>query len=322
MISQPLVSVIIPTYNYAHYLLRAIDSVLVQNYPVECIEIIVVDDGSTDDTKEVLSSYIEFNKIKYFYQSNQGKAKATHTAIQASQGVYIFNLDADDYFLSDKIATTVELYQKDSTLVHIASPAIIEFAETNIRKAEIFPFSIIDKVLNGKKLLHCFYSNNILFGGGSTFSATAKVLKSLTIPPGVDMYIDEFLLLATLPFGNSYLFSKPLSVWFVHGKNYSAITSNSLNVNKNERLLNSSKSVLKYLQDYSNDQFLIKMYDLQNANRIIYFKELAGVKSFDDILLFCKIIFIHHFYSPLILIKYKVFNRLVPQKILCVLKKY
>ena len=322
MISQPLVSVIIPTYNYAHYILRAIDSVLMQNYPLESIEIIVVDDGSTDATKDVLSEYIKLNKIKYIYQTNQGKAKATYTAIQASHGHYIFNLDADDYFLADKIATTVELYQLDPTLVHIASPAIIEFSETNIREVEKFPFSILDKVLNGDKLLHYFYSNNILFGGGSTFSAKAKVLKGLNIPAGVDMYIDEFLLLATLPYGNSYLKSKPLSVWFVHGNNYSAAVSKNLLANKNDRLLNSSLSVLKYLQDYSNNQFLIKMYELQNANRIIYFKEQAGIKSFADILLFCKIIFIKHCYSPFILIKYSVFNRLLPQKILDLIKKH
>jgi glycosyltransferase involved in cell wall biosynthesis len=322
LISQPLVSVIIPTYNYAHYILRAIDSVLMQNYPVESIEILVVDDGSTDATKDVLSEYIELNKIKYIYQTNQGKAKATHTAIQASQGHYIFNLDADDYFLIDKIATTVELYQQDPTLVHIASPAIIEFSETNISEVEKFPFSILDKVLNGNKLLRYFYSNNILFGGGSTFSAKAIVLKALNIPAGVDMYIDEFLLLATLPYGNCYLISKPLSVWFVHGKNYSATVSKNLLANKNERLLNSSMSVLKYLQDYSNNQYLIKMYDLQNANRIIYFKEQAGNKSFADILLFCKTIFFKHCYSPFILIKYSVFNRLIPQKMLNFLKHH
>jgi glycosyltransferase involved in cell wall biosynthesis len=322
VISQPLVSVIIPTYNYAHYILRAIDSVLLQNYPVESIEILVVDDGSTDNTKEVLSNYIELNKIKYIYQSNQGKAKATYSAIQSSKGQYIFNLDADDYYLADKIDTTVELFQRDSTLVHIASPAIIEFSATNTKKVENFPLSILDKVLNGKKLLHFFYSNNILFGGGSTFSATAKVLKAINIPTGVDMYIDEFLLLATLPYGNCYLISKPLSVWFVHGKNYSANVSKNLLANKNERLLNSSKSVLNYLQEYSNNQYLKKMYDLQNAIRIIYFKEQAGNKSFADILKFCKMIFFKHYYSPFILIKYKALNRLIPQKILSLLKKY
>lgn len=320
--SQPIVSVIIPTYNYAQYILRAIDSIFNQNYPIESIEIIVVDDGSTDDTKEVLLKYIELNKIKYIHQENQGKAKATYTAIQAAQGKYIFNLDADDYYLAEKLASTVELFEKDPTLVHIATPAIIEFSEFNNRKEEHLPFSILDKVINGSNLLHYFYSNNILFGGGSTFSARAEVLKALNIPTGVDMYIDEFLLLATLPFGNSYLMSKSLSVWYVHGKNYSASVSKSLVSNKNERLLKSSMSVLQYLLDYSNDQYLKKMYDLQHANRIIYFKEQVGIKSIEDILSFCKTIFIKHYYSPLTLSRYKVFNRLIPQKVLNFLKKY
>src|SRR5437764_1056295 len=102
----PLISVIIPTYNYARYIGEAIYSVLQQDYPKDKKEIIVFDDGSTDNTKDILNEFIENKTIRYFYQDNNGKASATYKAIQKASGKYIFNLDADDYFLPGKIKST------------------------------------------------------------------------------------------------------------------------------------------------------------------------------------------------------------------------
>ena len=107
---EPLISVIIPTYNYAAYIQEAINSITEQDYPKDKIEIIVVDDGSTDNTKEVLQYLIQNNTINYYYQQNKGKASATFKAIQLSSGKYIFNLDADDYFLPGKLQKAVTIF--------------------------------------------------------------------------------------------------------------------------------------------------------------------------------------------------------------------
>ncbi len=292
-----------------------------QDYPQDCIEIIVIDDGSTDNTKTLLLNYINNNSIKYIYQDNEGKAKATQVAINYSAGEYIFNLDADDYYLSNKISTSVSIFKQSPSIVHVSSPALICFEDTKKTTTENLPLNILNKETNGNKLLHYFYTNNILYGGGSTFSAKASVLKKISIPTGVDMYIDEFLLLATLPFGNSYFVEKPLSSWCVHGNNYSSAVSIDKISIKNNRLLNSSIAVLSYLYTHSNDTFLIKMYCLQHANRKIHFKELIKNKDISDILSFSHTIFVKHFYSPLILFRYKAFNRLIPQVVLSFLKK-
>ena len=87
-------SVIIPSYNRAVFLREAIESVLSQTYPV--FEIIVVDDGSTDETKEVCASY---PTVQYIYQNNQGVAAARNTGIYASKGEYLLFLDSDDCLL-------------------------------------------------------------------------------------------------------------------------------------------------------------------------------------------------------------------------------
>lgn len=105
-----LVSVIIPSYNSGKYINSAIDSVLNQTYKE--IELIIIDDGSTDKTKEILVPYINSNKIKYFRQKNKGLAGARNEGIKASKGEYISFLDADDLFLSTKIEEQVKFLKE------------------------------------------------------------------------------------------------------------------------------------------------------------------------------------------------------------------
>lgn len=95
----PLVSVIIPTYNSAAYLPHAIDTVLAQNYPN--VEIIVVDDGSTDNTNDVLAPYQK--NIRIIFQKNAGSAAARNRGIAEANGELIVFLDADDLLLPDKL---------------------------------------------------------------------------------------------------------------------------------------------------------------------------------------------------------------------------
>ncbi|MGE5944861.1 MAG: glycosyltransferase [Flavobacteriales bacterium] len=98
-----MVSVIIPCYNHGKYLANAIQSVFSQNYP--SIEIIVVDDGSVDNTKTVC---LEYPKVKYIYQTNSGVSAARNTGIKHATGEFFVFLDADDWFLNNAIKTNVD----------------------------------------------------------------------------------------------------------------------------------------------------------------------------------------------------------------------
>jgi glycosyltransferase involved in cell wall biosynthesis len=103
MTTQPKVSVITTTYNRAHYVREAIDSALAQTYPN--VEIIVVDDGSTDETQAVLKGYGD--KISHFYQNNQGLSAARNLGIKNSSGEYLAFLDDDDIWLPEKLELQV-----------------------------------------------------------------------------------------------------------------------------------------------------------------------------------------------------------------------
>ena len=103
MISQgqrPLVSIVVATYNRAHYLSQAIDSCLAMNY--RDIEVVVVDDGSTDNTRELCTSYND-RRIRYIFKSNGGCSLARNLGVASSKGKYIKFLDSDDLLMPDKL---------------------------------------------------------------------------------------------------------------------------------------------------------------------------------------------------------------------------
>ncbi|MGK7951999.1 MAG: glycosyltransferase [Xenococcaceae cyanobacterium] len=106
------VSVIIPAYNGDRYISEAIDSVLAQTYTH--YEIIVVDDGSTDNTSQVVKAYGD--RVRYIYRENQGVASARNLGIEKAEGEYIAFLDADDFFLPEKLAKQITCFEADSAL--------------------------------------------------------------------------------------------------------------------------------------------------------------------------------------------------------------
>lgn len=106
---SPRVSVIIPTYRRAHNIRECIDSVLAQTY--QDFEIIVVDDGSTDSTRDVVAAYGE--RVRYIYQENRGPASARNTGIQAARGELVAFQDSDDLWLPEKLSLQVPLFDQD-----------------------------------------------------------------------------------------------------------------------------------------------------------------------------------------------------------------
>jgi cellulose synthase/poly-beta-1,6-N-acetylglucosamine synthase-like glycosyltransferase len=96
------ISVIIPTHNRAHLVCDAINSVLEQDIVACCLEVIVVDDGSSDDTRQVVSAFGE--NVKYIYQDKQGPGVARNRGIDEASGEWIAFLDSDDLWLPDKLS--------------------------------------------------------------------------------------------------------------------------------------------------------------------------------------------------------------------------
>ncbi|MDI3253481.1 MAG: glycosyltransferase family 2 protein [Bacillota bacterium] len=137
---DPLVSVIIPTYNRAHSLGQAIESVLKQRYSE--LEIIVIDDGSTDHTAALLAQ--KYPQVSYAWQSNRGPSAARNHGVRISSGEIIMFLDSDDTWLPGKVRRQVDLLQKaGSSVCCCVTNAILRGERGEHRLsfevAEIFP---------------------------------------------------------------------------------------------------------------------------------------------------------------------------------------
>jgi len=104
MADLPLVSVVIPNYNYQRYLGKAIDSALGQGYPR--LEVVVVDDGSTDGSRAVISAYDD--RVRPCFQENCGLPAARNRGIERAEGKFLLFLDADDWLLPGGVAALVE----------------------------------------------------------------------------------------------------------------------------------------------------------------------------------------------------------------------
>ncbi|MBN2639442.1 MAG: glycosyltransferase family 2 protein [Bacteroidales bacterium] len=116
---NPLVSIVLPTYNRAELIERALESVLIQTF--QDFELIVVDDGSRDNTCSILQKYIrDHNNIRYVKQQNMKLSLALNTGIQLSAGSYIAFINSDDVIKPDHLEKRVHFMQQNSDvdLIH------------------------------------------------------------------------------------------------------------------------------------------------------------------------------------------------------------
>ena len=123
---SPLISVIIPTYNYAHFLPRAVESVLAQTY--RNFEVIIIDDGSADNTSSVIK---EDSYVKYFYQKNKGLSAARNAGIKKSKGDYLVFLDADDWLETDALNQNLLAIKDKPDVAFVSGNYYFFQAETN-----------------------------------------------------------------------------------------------------------------------------------------------------------------------------------------------
>jgi glycosyltransferase involved in cell wall biosynthesis len=159
MPSVPKVSVVITCYNYGQYIRAAIESVLDQTW--QDFEIIVIDDGSTDDTPQVMAEYHGHETIRYLRQENQGQPKAKNRGIAESRGEFVAFLDADDVWLPEKLALQLQLFNEPAVGVGYTrrywidpDGQVIQGNERTLRRGTILNYILIDNFI-------CFSSSMV-----------------------------------------------------------------------------------------------------------------------------------------------------------------
>lgn len=134
---NPLISIIIPTYNRGYIIRNVIESVLAQTYPHW--ELIILDDGSTDETKEIVKSYNNV-KIRYFYQTQQGPSSARNKAFTIARGEWVVYIDSDNELLPNYL---------EVMLTQITSKKNILYAFPKAKKTqELYEDNKIQKIID------------------------------------------------------------------------------------------------------------------------------------------------------------------------------
>ena len=112
--NNALVSVYITNYNYGKYIRQSIESVLAQT--MQDFELLIIDDGSTDNSREIIEEYRHHPGISIIYQQNKGLNVTNNIALRACRGKYIMRLDADDYLEQDALRLMSEALEADSNI--------------------------------------------------------------------------------------------------------------------------------------------------------------------------------------------------------------
>ena len=212
---EPKISVIISTYNREKYIGHAIDSVLNQTY--KNVEIIVIDDCSTDNTEEYLKKYK--NKLRYYKNEvNCGCGISRKRGMEYAQGDYIIFLDDDDKYICNKyFEEAINILEKDKKIGLVAAAHYVRFTEGNKLEEKKFPYK---KIVNNVDMFTHFASPEY----PKPIASIAIIRrKALEFAKYQDMKIlnDTTIYLRALLYGPMGFINKPYLEYLVHGANIS-----------------------------------------------------------------------------------------------------
>ncbi len=207
-----LVSVIMGNFNYGRFVGEAIKSVLEQTYTE--IEVIVIDDGSTDDSRAVIDTFGD--RIQKVFIANAGQSNVFNIGFERSRGEIICMLDSDDYFYPQKVEQVVEFYKKipDAHFVFHAVDKI------DANGTYLGPESTnTESMVIGRKATRTFIAPPTT---GTTYRRSL-LDRILPIPSVAPMGADNFTKFAAMSLERGYYSTKPLGVLRIHGSNHGSM---------------------------------------------------------------------------------------------------
>jgi len=256
--SEPLITVLITTYNYGRFIEDAIDSVLAQDFPKEEVEIVVIDDGSTDGTGARVKKYR--SQVRYFVQPNGGQAAALNAGFAKASGKIVALLDADDLLLPGKLARIAEAFRQNPAAGMVYHRMLEWNMETNERCETTFPLVHGDV----KTVPDLFLSYEPQATSCIAFRK-ASLDALLPIPEHIRMLADGYAV-DLMPFVAPIVaLSDVLSVYRIHGKNAfykdrQARTEFSKNRLQMRRILVDAMSKWLAEHGYTKEQLPVRIY--------------------------------------------------------------
>ncbi len=213
--SKPFVSVLIDTYNHERFIEQAITSVLAQDYPAAQREILVVDDGSTDGTPEVLRKFE--GQVRILRKANGGQASAFNFGIPECRGDIIAFLDGDDWWGPTKLSRVVAHMSTDAKIAitgHAIKESFLDGTENIVAPAKDERLT-----LNSVAAARVFRLRKSFLGTSRMTIRLEIARQILPVPEDIVIQADEYLFTMAAALGDLLILQEPLTHYRIHGSN-------------------------------------------------------------------------------------------------------
>jgi len=276
---QYLVSVLIPTYNRDAFLKRAIESALKQSY--ESTEIVISDNCSTDDTKEVVSKFNN-DRIRYFRnERNIGPILNWRLSLEKARGIYSVILCDDDYFLDERyLENAVNLFGKYNSVNLVITDCVL-----GTSNSECTTYLGLNEYVNGLIFFRNFWTKNFRIPVISNIFRTSNALELDPFKDNQILYSDIELWLKLMLVGDVGYINSPCVYYNFHGDNIVKNLSRQ-QLYKNAKFI---RNIRIFMEKNKYDPAFIKDWIYKFVNRYIYFISAANnlkidLKLYKDIL--------------------------------------
>jgi len=262
-----LVSILINNYNYGHFVSEAIDSALSQTYPH--LEIIVVDDGSTDDSHEIIKSY--HDKIIPIFKENGGQASAFNVGFSQSKGDIICFLDADDVFLPEKVEQIVGCFEEHQEIGWCFHPLtyvtqdLSKYGETVKHTGVSGVYDVRPHIKRGKLRNYIPFKGTVT--SGLCFSR--NLLKTiLPMPEEIKITSDDYLKYAAFGLSPGFILLNDLALQRIHANNAYTMRKDRQNLRSKIEILTAYhlRKNIPSIANFSHNIFAMGLSKYQKSN--------------------------------------------------------
>ena len=211
----PLISVLIDTYNQERYIEQAIVSVLDEDFPAEEMEILVVDDGSTDRTPEIVNKFVP--RVRYLRKENGGQASAFNVCIPELHGRIVSFLDGDDWWAEKKLAAVAEAFERNPEIAAVGH-GYYEVRDDEPPREMFVPAKTCRLDLTSVEAAR-FANAGLTLLGTSRLSVRREVLNRIGPVPLEVVFFDAPIFSFALALGGAVVLDQPLCYYRQHSQN-------------------------------------------------------------------------------------------------------
>ncbi|MGH9716598.1 MAG: glycosyltransferase family 2 protein [Candidatus Acidiferrales bacterium] len=213
---HPTVTVLVDTYNHERFIEEALVSVVEQDFPASDMEILVVDDGSTDRTPEIVRKFAP--RVRLLSKTNGGQASAFNFGIPEARGEIVAFLDGDDWWVRNKVTCVAQAMAADPT-VGIVGHGIVEVDGDSKHLRTLIPPEMGTFTLRNDDGAQTFRNYMAFLGTSRVTIRKSILLQILPIPDPLIVEADEFMSAAVVAAGSAVLLPEPLTFYRLHDGN-------------------------------------------------------------------------------------------------------